>query len=251
MSKRFFIGANFKMNERPMELELECAEGKKTAYHATDTMDIVVFPTFLELRDCLHDGLRVGAQWGHPYDSGAFTGDVSMAMLAGMQVTHVLCGHSERRRFHHETDAEIADQVSKALEVGLIPVLCIGETAEEREMGKTEEILRRQLSLVLALSASRLTPENFIVAYEPLWAISGGDAGKPAAKAGDAQKAHIFIRGVLSKNLQSMRIIYGGSMKASNSRELLSQPDIDGGLVGGCSLKPEEFRMIVEASNES
>lgn len=242
--KKLFIGANFKMNECPMELEMACSEGKTTAYHATKDVDAVVFPTFVELHGCMYGKLTVGAQYGHPDDSGAFTGDVSMAMLAGMQVQYVLCGHSERRHHHEESDAMVAKQVASAIRNGLVPVLCIGENADQRELDQTEEVLLRQLKAVTDVCGKKLTAKNFIVAYEPIWAIGSGKTPDAA----DADKAHALIRGALPDS--ATRIIYGGSVNAKNAAAFFAQKNIDGALVGGCSLKPDDFAGIVEAAKK-
>ena len=165
-------------------------------------------------------------------------------MLAEMGCSHVLSGHSDRRRFHGETDAFVAEQADAARKVGLIPIVCIGETGEERKAGKSKDIIRRQL-------AALHIDDVLILAYEPVWAISRGDPNTPAATSADAQEMHAFIRSLLPASLRSsVRIIYGGSMKGDNAAELLRQPDIDGGLVGGASLKPEEFRRIVDAARQ-
>lgn len=241
--KKLFLGANWKMNAAPKG---SMSEG--SPYVSDGNPEIVVFPMFIDMQNCIRSGqLIIGAQCGRAELNGAFTGDISMKMLKEFGCSYVLCGHSERRKFHHETDGDVGKQFMSALDVGLISVLCIGETAEERAMSKTKEVLQRQLSFLLAHS-SQLIAHSFLIAYEPVWAISGGDPNKSAATTAEAQAAHQFIRSILPKELQSVRILYGGSMKASNAAELLAQPDIDGGLIGGASLKPEEFAGIVEAA---
>lgn len=241
-----FLGANWKMNPPPAG---SLSDG--SPYFSDGDPEIVVFPTFIDLQNCIRSRqLIVGAQCGRAEPGGAFTGDVSMKMLKEFGCSYVLCGHSEHRRYHHETDEEVGKQFITAIDVGLIPILCIGETAQERENGKTEEKLQRQLDTVLKNSQFSILNSQCILAYEPVWAISGGDPNKPAASTAEAQAIHVFIRSILPKELQATRIIYGGSMKGSNAAELLSQPDIDGGLVGGASLKPEEFMKIVEAAKK-
>jgi triosephosphate isomerase len=197
--------------------------------------DVVVFPAFVDIRECLASGVQAGGQCGHALDNGAHTGDTSIAMLAAMGCKYVLCGHSERREHHHESNDAVAKQVASALRHGITPVLCVGETADQREMDETEEVIAEQLNAV------KLDPK-VIVAYEPVWAIGSGKTATP----GDAQKVHKFIRGMLPS--PDMRIVYGGSMNAKNAKELLEQPDIDGGLIGGASLKPTEFGSIVAAA---
>jgi triosephosphate isomerase len=243
MSKRFFIGANWKMNERPMAAELDAAEGKQTCYHSTPKTDVVVFPTFIQLRECLRDRHMVGAQYGHPDDSGAFTGDISMAMLAGIQVAYVLCGHSERRAHHGESDAFVAAQFQSALRCGLLPVLCIGETAEERAAKRTNDVLKIQLAAVLSTAKTALTEKSMIVAYEPVWAIGTGKTPTAA----EVQQTHAYIRSLLPS--PNIRIIYGGSVNGKNAADFFKEKDVDGALVGGASLKPEEFASIVSAAS--
>lgn len=236
MSKRFLIAANWKMHPAPADFD---ASGSPYLQHAN--VDVVVFPTFLDLQKCIGAKLMVGAQTGHPEEHGAFTGDISIAMVKALGCRYVMCGHSECRKNHGETDAFVAEQACAALELGLHPIVCIGETAEERSSGKAKDVVKRQLKPI---------PHGEVtIAYEPVWAISGGDPTKPAATANDAQEMHAFIRSLLPKDEQvKTRILYGGSMNGKNCKELLSCPDIDGGLVGGASLKPDEFRMIVECA---
>lgn len=196
----------------------------------------MVFPAALHIQQCLSAGLQAGGQYGCATDSGARTGDVSMAMLAAAGCKYVLCGHSERREQHHESNAAVAQQVAAALRCGITPVLCVGETADQREMGQTEEVVAAQLQAVEL-------DQRIIVAYEPVWAIGTGNTATPA----QAQAMHAFIRTLLPKP-KDMRILYGGSLNAKNATELLKQPDIDGGLIGGASLKPAEFESIVAAA---
>lgn len=227
------IAANWKMHSAPTG-----AFEPSSAYHASDTVDVVVFPTFLDIADCTEAGIVTGGQCGHPEGSGAHTGDISMQMLKDAGCTYVLCGHSERRADHGESDAQVADQANAALTVGLHPVICIGESEAERETDLQNDVISRQLS-VLPLN------EHITLAYEPIWAIGTGNT----ATAELAEAMHAFIRSQLPENRrETTRILYGGSMKAGNAGELLAQPNIDGGLVGGASLKPQEFWEIIEKS---
>ncbi|MBI3619084.1 triose-phosphate isomerase [Candidatus Peregrinibacteria bacterium] len=247
MPRTKLIAANWKMFPPP-----EGWDAMDSPYRATDDVDVMIFAPFVYLKTCVAAGLRMGAQCGHHEPTGAHTGCVSMAMIASTGCETVLCGHSERRRDQGETDEFVAAQAKAALTLGLFPIVCIGETANERSAGKAHEVIERQLRTVIDhLDVSQLATRNsqLAIAYEPLWAISGGDPTKPAAKPSDAQEMHAFIRSLLPEPIQKeMLILYGGSMKAENASELLSQPDVDGGLVGGASLKPEEFRAIVEAA---
>lgn len=232
MDQKFLIAANWKMNPPPTGFD-----APDSPYRAESAVDVIVFPSFVDLHRCMDATLIVGGQTGRPEPSGAFTGDVSIAQLKSIGCRYVLCGHSERRKNHDETDEYVAQQAIAALEAGMHPIVCVGETAEERKKSRQHDVVKKQLKEI---------PSGVIVAYEPVWAISGGDPTKPAASAQDAQEIHAFIRSLLPE--QETRILYGGSMNGKNCEELLKCPDIDGGLVGGASLKPEEFRKIVETA---
>ncbi len=238
MSRTRFIGANWKMNPPPSG-----AFDAASPFRSSEKTEVVVFPSFLDLRACKDIGkLTVGAPYARPEVNGAFTGDVSMAMVKDAGATHVLCGHSERRRNHEESDSFVAKQVKCAVENGMTAVLCIGESADEQELKTTEDVLKRELQAVLGECKGLVTAKNFIVAYEPIWAIGTGRTAAPA----DAQAVHLFIRSLLPD--ANIRIIYGGSVSGKNAKDFFAQPDIDGALVGGCSLKPNEFTAIVEAA---
>ena len=263
MTKRKkLIAANWKMCPAPVALGAP-VQGKPSmealkAYRGTPEVDAIVFPTFLDIPKVLKAGLIVGAQYGHPEESGAHTGDVSMKMVKDAGCTHVLCGHSERRKDHGETNTFVAAQVLSALKNDLHPILCIGETWEEKKAGHSKKVVQEQLDIVLRALPSHDSP--LTIAYEPVWAISGGDATKPAASAAEAEEMHAFIRELLKASRHAepfdklrtgfveARILYGGSMKPENAEELLRQPNIDGGLVGGASLDPVKFQKIVETA---
>jgi len=231
MPRKPLIAANWKMHSPP-----EGWDAEDSPYRTRETTDIVVFPAFVDIRTCLEKFLTVGAQYGRPEPKGAFTGDVSMQILSGHGCTYVLCGHSERRKFHGETDQFVADQARMALEAGMIPVVCVGETWEERDAGRAQETVERQMRAVEGLPVT--------YAYEPVWAIGTGKTATPE----DAQAMHAFIRSLLPSDLATTtRILYGGSVKGENAASLLSQPDIDGALVGGASLEPKSFREILNA----
>lgn len=232
--RRKLIAANWKMHSPPKGWDRA-----DSPYRPEAGVDVVVFPSFLHIPQCIEAKLTIGGQCGRPEPHGAFTGDVSMQMLKDAGCTYVLCGHSERRREHGETDAFIAEQTVAALECGLHPILCIGETKKEHDAGKAYDIVKKQLSKVLRLKS------NVSVAYEPIWAIGTGLNALPD----DAQKIHAFIRSLLPKETwESTRIIYGGSVTDLNAADFLAHPDIDGLLVGGTSLDPRAFGNIVEAA---
>jgi triosephosphate isomerase len=238
MPRTRFIGANWKMNPPP-----KGAFADGTPFAASKGIDVVVFPSFIDLHTCVDSKKIVtGAQYGRPEAAGAFTGDVSIAMMKDAGALHILCGHSERRQHHEEGDSFVALQVKCAIENGLIAVLCIGENADEQELKTTDDVLRRQLSAVLGTCKGMITAKNFVVAYEPVWAIGSGKTPAPT----EVQKVHALIRTLLPET--GIRIIYGGSVNGKNAKNFFSEPDIDGALVGGASLKPEEFRAIVSAA---
>lgn len=191
-------------------------------------------------------GIALGAQDVSQHESGAYTGDVSAAMLKELGARYVIVGHSERRQYQGETDAQVAVKAQRALAAGLTPIVCVGETLQEREQGETESVVGRQLSAVIQLNGERLA--DLVVAYEPVWAIGTGRTATPE----QAQAVHAALRALLAAaDLQAagVRILYGGSMNAGNAAELLAQPDIDGGLIGGASLKARDFLKIIETAS--
>ena len=189
--------------------------------------------------------IGLGAQDVSAYDAGAYTGEISAAMLRECGVRYVIVGHSERRQYHGETDATVAVKTQKALAAGVTPIVCVGETLAEREAGKTEEVVKRQLAAVIHTNGHCIS--EIVVAYEPVWAIGTGKTATPA----QAQEVHAVLRAQLlaaTPHADRMHILYGGSMNASNAAELLAQKDIDGGLVGGASLKAPDFLTIAAAA---
>ena len=242
--RRPLIAANWKMHgSQPMVFAWfsEFLNQKVT----TSGSDIVVCPPLVYIEQAVANaqGLNIGAQDVSDEAKGAFTGQVSAAMLKECGCEYVIVGHSERRAINHETDALIAKKVLQALEVKLIPILCVGETLSERQENKTEQVIAKQLAAVL----DTLTPEQaqqLVIAYEPVWAIGTG----LAATSAQAQAVHAFLRAQLGTLGESLRIIYGGSVKPENAAELLAMPDIDGALVGGASLDAKAFAQIVSAS---
>lgn len=176
---------------------------------------------------------------------GAYTGEVSGAMLKEFGVRYVLVGHSERRQYHAETDAVVAAKAQRALATGITPIVCVGETLAERDAGETEAVVKRQLAAVIHLNGHCIS--EVVVAYEPVWAIGTGRTASPE----QAQQVHAVLRAQLaaaSEHADRIRLLYGGSMNAANAAQLLAQPDIDGGLVGGASLKAQDFLQIIAAA---
>ena len=191
-------------------------------------------------------GLHLGAQDVSVHDKGAFTGEVSAGMLREFGVRYVIVGHSERRQYHGETDALVADKAKAALAAGITPIVCVGETLEQREANQTEDVVKRQLAAVIHANGHCIS--EIVVAYEPVWAIGTGKTATPA----QAQAVHAVLRAQLqaaTPQAQRIPLLYGGSMNAANAAELLAQPDINGGLIGGASLKAADFLTIVAAAS--
>ena len=189
--------------------------------------------------------IDLGAQDVSQHEVGAFTGEISGAMLKEFGVRYLLVGHSERRQYHGETDAIVAAKTQRTLACGMTPIVCVGETLAEREAGKTEEVVKRQLAAVIHANGHCIS--EIVVAYEPVWAIGTGKT----ASAEQAQQVHAVLRAQLhaaTEHADRIHILYGGSMNAANAAQLLAQPDIDGGLVGGASLKAPDFLSIIASA---
>jgi triosephosphate isomerase len=189
--------------------------------------------------------VELGAQDVSQHELGAYTGEVSVPMLKDFGVRYAIVGHSERRQYHGETDAVVAAKAQRALAGGVTPIVCVGETLAEREAGKTEEVVKRQLAAVIHLNGHCIS--EIVVAYEPVWAIGTGKTASPE----QAQQVHAVLRAQLkaaTPQFDRIRILYGGSMNAANAAQLLAQPDIDGGLIGGASLKAPDFLTIISAA---
>jgi triosephosphate isomerase len=197
------------------------------------------------IRDCSLVFLSLGAQDVSAYASGAYTGEVAASMLKELDCAYVIVGHSERRQYHGETDAVVALKAQRALAAGITPIVCVGETLAQREAGLTEEVVKRQLAAVIHANGHCIS--EIVVAYEPVWAIGTGKTASPE----QAQQVHAILRAQLkaaTEHADRVHILYGGSMNAANAAQLLSQPDIDGGLVGGASLKAPDFLSIIAAA---
>jgi len=190
-------------------------------------------------------GVALGAQDVSQHEAGAYTGEISSAMLKDFGVRYAIVGHSERRQYHGETDAVVAAKAQRALAAGLTPIVCVGETLAEREAGRTEEVVKRQLAAVIHLNGHCIS--EIVVAYEPVWAIGTGKTASPE----QAQQVHAVLRAQLkaaSPQADRIQLLYGGSMNAANAVQLLAQDDIDGGLIGGASLKAPDFLTIIAAA---
>jgi triosephosphate isomerase len=249
--RRSFVAGNWKMNKTPEEAR-ELASHLREKLSGYSQCDMAVFPAFpclVPVADVLRGStIEIGAQNLYWQKSGAFTGEVSAAMILGSGCQHVICGPSERRQFFGETDQTVNERVKAAINANLKVIACVGETKDERMKNVTREVVTRQVEGALA----GLTLEDMgrvTVAYEPIWAIGTGLTASPA----QAQDVHVLIRELVKDQFgagisEVLRIQYGGSVKADNAKELLQQPDIDGALVGGASLVAADFAAIVRAA---
>jgi len=249
--RKLIIAGNWKMNKTVAEA-LSLVQGVKRELANLKEVDVVVCPPFTALSEVskavLDSNIRLGAQNMSEHNFGAYTGEICAGMLKEFSVRYVIVGHSERRQYQKETDALINKKALAAHAASLKPILCVGETLAERESGQMESVLSAQVRGGFA-GFSKQQMEETIVAYEPVWAIGTGKT----ATAQQAEEAHAFIRGVITKLFDDavarrVRIQYGGSVKGSNARELMSQPDVDGALVGGAALDDRGFADIVKNS---
>ncbi len=245
------VAGNWKMNGS-RESVFELLNGIRDGMSQVTDAEIAVCPPYVfipEVQGQLHGtGISWGGQDLSIQKEGAYTGEVSGQMLAEFGCKYVIVGHSERRSYHAETDQQVAGKYQAALDAGLKPILCVGETLEEREQEATESVVERQLNAVIE-HCGIAALGNGVIAYEPVWAIGTGKTATPE----QAQQVHGFIRGMIAQQDQGMsekvQILYGGSMKPSNAAELISKPDIDGGLIGGAALKAADFLEICKAAN--
>ena len=247
MNKKKLIAGNWKMNgtlaanQALVQSLLAGLEGARC-----DVAVAVPAPYLAQVQALVEgSGLALAAQDVSQHPAGAYTGEVSAQMLCEFAVRYVLVGHSERRQFHGETDAQVAAKAQRALAAGITPIVCVGETLQEREAGQTEAVVKRQLAAVIHLNGHCIS--EVVVAYEPVWAIGTGKTASPE----QAQQVHAVLRAQLaaaSARASTIRLLYGGSMNAANAAELLAQPDIDGGLVGGAALKAQDFQKIIAAA---
>ncbi len=251
MPRRPIFAANWKMNKTAREAKLYCAEFSALGIDPS-IADVVICPPFTALdsvRTSLPQTIGVGAQNSSNHLSGAFTGEISIGMVAETGCSHVIVGHSERRALFNESPALLSEKLDRVIECGLHAIFCVGETLADREANLTQQVLLSQLQGSLKPILSELSTRwtQLTIAYEPVWAIGTGKV----ATVDQAQDAHHFIRSTLSGLLgpqagKGIRIQYGGSVKPDNVKELMAQPDIDGALVGGASLDPRSFYEIIK-----
>src|SRR6476620_7702917 len=249
--RKLIIAGNWKMNKTVAEAR-DLVQDLKRELSSVKEVDIVVCPPYTALGEVskaiLDSNIRLGAQNMSEHTGGAYTGEIAAVMLKEFSVRYVILGHSERRQYQKETDALIAKKAAAVHAASLKPIVCVGETLEERESGHTEKVLETQVRGSLAGLTKEQMAET-IIAYEPVWAIGTGKT----ATTQQAQEAHAFIRKLLGSMFdetvaRKTRIQYGGSVKPSNARELMSQPDVDGALVGGASLETRSFADIIKNS---
>lgn len=253
--RRFLIAGNWKMNLGPAETKTFFDEMSALTTDVSNGAEVLVCTPFVSLPAAVDAsagiaGFQVGAQNMHFEDNGAYTGETSAAMLNELGCTYVILGHSERREYFGETDQIVGKKVAKALHSDLTPVLCVGEVLAQRKANEQNEVVATQLKGALSgLTADQIG--RTVIAYEPVWAIGTGEVASPQ----QAQDMHEFIRSVLTELAgkeiaDSVRVLYGGSMKPDNAEELLGQPDVDGGLIGGASMKAGSLFKIVEIANK-
>ena len=240
--RKKLIAGNWKMNV----MAADAGDLVAAIKPSSDKADVLVCPPFTLLYKAKRDGVYLGAQDVSSEGPGAHTGDVSVAHLLDAGCQYVILGHSERRQDHGETSLDVKRKAAAAIAGGLKVIVCVGETLDERDQGQAEDVVRTQ---VLQSIPETATGDNTVIAYEPVWAIGTGRT----ASAADAEAMHKCIRTEMASFLSpevadGMRILYGGSMKPANAAELLAQPDVDGGLIGGASLKAEEFNAIIDAA---
>lgn len=250
--RKAIIAGNWKMNNTRPQAKALLEEIKPLVANAVGKVEVVACVPFTNLETAVHvtagSNVKIGAENVHFEEKGAFTGEVSAPMLTELGVEYVVIGHSERRQYFGETDETVNKRTKAALKAGLKAIVCVGELKWERECHITEEVVGRQIKLDLwDVSAEEL--KNVVIAYEPVWAIGTGLTATPE----QAEEVCAFIRATLAKlydqaTADAVTIQYGGSMNAKNAAELLAKPNIDGGLIGGASLRAEDFNVIVQAA---
>ena len=245
--RRQLVVGNWKMNGNLHE-NAELLGKVVAGWQCEHSAEVVICPPFPYL---IHtatvlsgSSILMGAQTASEYSKGAYTGEVSAVMLADLDCKFVIIGHNERRRLQGETDEQVARQFAAVQKAGLVPILCVGESLEDREQSKQLETIKRQLEAVFALTGKAVF-KNAVLAYEPVWAVGTGKTATPE----QAEEVHKFMRSQLGDLAEEVRILYGGSVKAHNAQQLFALPDIDGALLGGASLDADEFLAICKAAD--
>jgi triosephosphate isomerase len=250
MDRRPLVVGNWKMHGSVAGAQ-SLARAVASRAHALPSIDIAICPPFPHLgvvaNELVSSRVELGAQTVSEFEQGAFTGEIAAAMLTDLGCRWVIVGHSERRALFEESIAAAAAKSDAAVSAGLTPIVCVGETLAERKNGTTNEFLLEQLQPFIDNNCARL--QNAVIAYEPVWAIGTGETASPD----QAQEVHEFIRATIAKNnvalANSIRLLYGGSVKPDNAAELFAMSDVDGGLIGGASLKTEDFMQICGAAS--
>jgi triosephosphate isomerase len=252
--RKFLIAGNWKMNGSPKEAQ-QLLEGLKNQLSSIpEGIDVLVCPPSISLTTAIKTvegtAIHVGAQNVYFEDNGAFTGEISTQMINEVGCTHVIVGHSERREHFGETDAIVNAKVKRTLSAGLQPIICVGETLDQRQEGNHQAIVKQQVDAALN-KLDKEQAQKIVLAYEPIWAIGTGETATPD----QAEEMHALIRENMDflydeETAENLRILYGGSMKPKNAKELLRQPDVDGGLIGGASLKADSFAEIIEIAEQ-
>ncbi len=246
--RKTVIAGNWKMNKLPSEAK-PFVEELRAAMPKTKTCESVLcvpYPIIPSMAKVMRDSrLAFGAQDVSAHESGAYTGEVNAAMLADLGVKYCIVGHSERRQYHAESDSLVNTKTKALLASGITPIICVGESLQQREEGVTEELVRMQTKIALRdVTAEQMA--NVVIAYEPIWAIGTGRTATADQAEEVCREIRTVIRGMFdARTARAVSILYGGSMNAKNCDELLAQPDIDGGLIGGASLKPQDFARII------
>lgn len=250
--RTFLIAGNWKMNAGPKEAFSLASEMTERWKGKTFSSEALICPPAISIAavtDAFKDSqFKTGAQNVHTEDNGAYTGEISTSMIKETDCEYVIIGHSERREYFHEDNSLVAHKTTKVVSDGLNAIVCVGEKLEERKENRHKNVVKEQVDAVLS-SLDSDSYAQLVIAYEPIWAIGTGETASPE----QAQEMHEFIRGLITdkwneKAADSVRILYGGSMKPGNAKELLSQPDVDGGLIGGASLKADSFSEIIQIS---
>lgn len=252
MNRRPLVAGNWKMHGT-RESVTALLKALKHGCERLETAELAVFPPFVFIAHCEATLMRTQISWGaqdvSEYETGAHTGEISVAMLRDFHCRYVIVGHSERRQFHGETSEKVAAKVRAALKHGIRPIICVGETENEREAGQTLKVVQEQLAVVLRMNDNLASLKEMVIGYEPVWAIGTGKNGTPD----QAQEVHAAIRAELHAHevtlAETTRILYGGSVKPDNAGALFAMPDIDGALVGGASLQAEQFLQIGQQCN--
>ncbi|HLR25799.1 MAG TPA: triose-phosphate isomerase [Fodinibius sp.] len=253
--RNLLVAGNWKMNCGPQETSELLRGIKNSGDDIPKNVDVLVCPPMISLATASGeladgDGIALGAQNVCPEDNGAFTGETSTQMLTEVGCSYVILGHSERRQYFGETDSTVNDKVLKSLQAGITPVICVGESLRQRKDDEHKLVVRKQIEAAL-VQVNESEAANLVIAYEPIWAIGTGETATPD----QAQEMHKMIRSVLAGHYSKecaaeIQILYGGSMKPHNAEELMSRPDVDGGLIGGASLKASSFTDIINIAGE-